>query len=270
MAEMTEEQKQEAAAKAEQERQEAALAQPSAQAARQEAAPPVSDESQEAMKARLNLEAKLSREAKEASDARVNALEQEMAAMRAKTEEEKKERERAEMTEIQKAQAERDDLQQQLAQERVEKNKLTVEQAAIGLASELGFRDPTLAAKLVDITKVTPEGQIDLAALRAQVTDIAQKNDYLLTKPPPAAKVGPTNNPADIDPPISPVNLKAGQDPRAALMAQKKAAEDNLRTGRDPLAASKFVDAHEAARNSHPDARRGQMYRGAIPKKEGG
>lgn len=275
MAEQTEEQKQEAAARAERERQEAATAQPPAQVVPQDAVPPVSGESPEAMKARLNSEAKISREAKEASDARVKQLEAEMAAMRSKAEEAKKEAERAEMSAVEKAQAERDDLQEQLAKERIEKNKLTVKQAAIGLASELGFRDPTLAAKLVDIAAVTSsDGQIDLGGLRTQVTDIAQKNEYLLTKPPPAPLVGPTKNPSGIDEEVlapSSVNLRAGEDPRAALMAQKKASMDNMRDGRDPLAAKKYVDAMMAHRATNPDAIDGTMYReksGAIPLKD--
>ena len=276
MAEMTEEQKQEAAARAELARQEAATAQTSPPVARQDAVRPVVGESQEEMKNRLNAEAKRSREAQEASDARVKQLEAEMSAMRSKADEAKKEAERAEMSAVEKAQAERDDLQEQLAQERIEKNKLTVEQAAIGLASELGFRDPTLAAKLVDVTAVTPDGQIDLGVLRAQVTDIAQKNDYLLTKPPPAAQIGPTKNAPNVVPEVlapSSVNLQAGKDPRMALMEQKKAALANMRDGRDPTANAKFVEAHMNLRATNQDAIDGTMYRdksGAIPLKERG
>lgn len=276
MAEMTEEQKQEAAARAEQERQEAVTAQPPIQKADAGSGTPLVGETAEEMKARLNEQAKRSREAQEASDARVKQLETEMSAMRAKAEEVKKEAERAEMSAVEKAQAERDDLQEQLALERIEKNKLTVEQAAIGLASELGFRDPTLAAKLVDITAVTPDGQIDLGALRAQVTDIAQKNDYLLTKPPPAPQVGPTKNTSNVAPEVlapSSVQLRPGQDPRMALMEQKKSAQDNMRDGRDPKAAAKFVDAFMEHRATNQAAVYGGMYKdkdGNIPLKERG
>jgi hypothetical protein len=276
MAEMTEEQKQDAAARAERERQEAATAQPPAQPTTAGSGTQLIGETPEEMKARLNEEAKQLRLAKEASDARTRQLEAEMAAMRAAAEEAKKEAERAEMTAIEKAQAERDDLEKQLSEERIARNSLALEQAATQLASEIGFRNPVLAAKSIELDSVVKDGKIDMGLLATEMNDLAQKNDYMLTKPPPAAQVGPTNNPPNTPPAVlapSSVNLRAGADPRMALMEQKKKALDSMRDGRDPNAARNFVDAAMKHRATNLDAVYGTMYRqqdGNIPLKERG
>lgn len=270
MAEMTE-QKQEAAAKAEQVKQEAAPASTSTPAVSAGSGSPRPDESNDELKLRLNANAQQERVAKEAAIGKVASLEAELEKIRLEREVAKKEQERAEMTATQKAEAERDDVLQQLAEERRLSNKLTLEQAATRLAADLGFRNPVLASTLVAPKTVIVDGTIDMTKLREQIESIAANNDYMLNKPPPAARVGPTNNPADIEPPVSPVNLKAGQDPTMALMEQKKRAADRLRSGVNPLAAQEYVAAAVELNRSNPEARSGRMFgSGAIPERTGG
>lgn len=260
---------QDAQVETQQGRQEAAPAQPPAQTATAGRGTPLTGETAEEMKARLNEEAKRYREAKEAADARAKALETELAQMREKAEQEKKERERAEMSAVQRAEAERDDVQKQLAEERRRSNTLTVQQTATQLASEMGFRNPAMAAKLVDVSQVLKDGSMDMDALKLQMASVAASNEYMLNRPPPPPYVGPTNNPAAIDPQVTAppsINLRPGADPMMALMQQKKEIEDRMRAG-DVRAPADYVNINEQIRNAGGAAvRQGRMFGNATPK----
>jgi hypothetical protein len=88
---------------------------------------------------------------------------------------------------------------------------------ARALAAEAKFRNPALAVKTVDLSGVTvgDDGEVDSAAIRSALDDLAKSDPYLVgeepPKPPPSFGGGPRPTPP------------TPMDPRAADLAQIEA-----------------------------------------------